>query len=49
MMDTAKAFEWVEKRSWKDISSLVKNIKPKLASIIDDLSPSDDYYFYIAL
>lgn len=43
-----KVIKWFEKCSWKDISASVKKIKPKLASIIDELSPTNDYSFYLA-
>ena len=43
-----KIDKWLEKRSWKDLSFLVRNIKPKLASLIDELSPTDDFSFYVA-
>ncbi|MES2203885.1 MAG: hypothetical protein V4496_01565 [Pseudomonadota bacterium] len=43
-----KPVKWLEKYSWKDLSASVKKIKPKLALLIDELSPSDDYSFYLA-
>lgn len=37
----------MEKHSWSSLRAKIKKIKPELANIIDELSPSDKYALYI--
>ena len=40
--------QWLEEFSWSEVSDRVNKTKPKLASLINELSPSVDFSLYVA-
>lgn len=40
--------KWLEELTWKELASRVRKVKPELAAHIDEISPSEEYSFYVA-